>query len=306
MFDSLPGPVQYWLGIIGSAVSYWLQKDAFIYSAALAFFTIFSIAPVMIVVVTLLGVVLGERTARNKLMSELEDVLGRQAAEVVDTAVANSQIDQSGLLPTLIGVLAIIVGATTVFAQMQKSLNAIWDVVPKPSKSSLWLFVRARILSLTMVLVIGFLLLVSLLLSVAIRAVMNYAEVWLPIPGVAMIGLEIVISLTVVTLLFAAIFRILPDVVLSWRDVMPAAFVTSLLFTLGRSLIAVYLANTATASAYGAAGALAMLLIWVNYSSLILLFGAALSRSHVEARGVKVEPRYTAVRVRWELLEDEK
>lgn len=295
---------KYWGGILAAAGKNWLQSQAFIYAAALAFFTVFSIAPVMIVVVTIVGLVLGERAARGELMEQLQQVLGPEAAEVVETAVINSQIDQGGLWPSLVGIAAIIIGATTVFAQMQRSLNQIWDVAPRPSRNGLWLFIKARVLSLTVVLSIGFVLLVSLLLSVALRAIMTFAEQWLPLPGWTLLGLDLILSLTVVTLLFAAIFKVLPDVLLSWRDVLAGALITAVLFTVGRSLIALYLANTATASTYGAAGSLALLLLWVNYSSLILLFGAATTRAHVEARGVRIRPRNTAVCVHRELVED--
>ncbi|MGY6553825.1 MAG: YihY/virulence factor BrkB family protein [Wenzhouxiangella sp.] len=295
---------RYWYAILKSAVFNWLESQAFIYAAALAFFTVFSIAPVVILVVAVAGVFLGEMAARGQIFEQLQEVLGAEAAEVVQTAVINSQIDQSGLLPTVIGLIATVIGATTVFAQMQQSLNQIWDVAPRPSRSSIWLFIQSRVLSLTIVLAIGFVLMVSLLLSVALRAIMAFAEQWLPIPGWSMITLETALSLSVITLLFAAIFKILPDVMLSWRDVLAGAFITALLFTVGRSLIAMYLANTATASTYGAAGSLALLLLWVNYSSLILLFGAAITRAHCEARGVDVHPRNTAVRVHRELVEE--
>ncbi len=295
---------RYWSSIFIAAGQNWLQSQAFIYAAALAFFTVFSIAPVMIVVVAMIGLVLGERAAQGELMEQLQQVLGSEAAEVVETAVINSQIEQSGIMPTLIGIVAIVAGATTVFAQMQQSLNQIWDVAPRPSRNSLWLFLKARVLSLTIVLAIGFVLMVSLLLSVAMRAVMNFAEQWLPIPGWSMVVIEISISLTVITLLFAAIFKILPDVILRWRDVLAGALITAILFTVGRSLIAMYLATTATASTYGAAGSLVVLLLWVNYSSLILLFGASITRAHLEARGLSVRPRNTAVCVHRELIED--
>ncbi|TVQ41717.1 MAG: YihY/virulence factor BrkB family protein [Wenzhouxiangella sp.] len=298
------GFFRYWTAILIAAGQNWLQSQAFIYAAALAFFTVFSIAPVMIVVVAMIGLVLGERAARGELMEQLQQVLGSEAAEVVETAVINSQIEQSGILPTLIGIVAIVAGATTVFAQMQQSLNQIWDVAPRPSRNSIWLFIKARVLSLTIVLAIGFVLMVSLLLSVAMRAIMNFAEQWLPIPGWSMVAVEIGISLTVITLLFAAIFKILPDVILGWRDVLAGALITAVLFTVGRSLIAIYLATTATASTYGAAGSLVVLLLWVNYSSLILLFGAAITRAHLEARGLGIRPRNTAVCVHRELIED--
>jgi len=299
-----PAPLRYWGAILAAAAGNWIQSQAFIYAAALAFFTVFSIAPVMIVVVTVVGLVLGERAAKGELMAQLEEALGPQAAEVVQTAVVNSQIDQSGIWPTLVGLAAIVVGATTVFAQMQQSLNQIWDVAPRPSRNSLWIFLKARVLSMTIVLAIGFVLMVSLLLSVAMRAIMNFAEQWLPVPGWAMVSMEVVVSLTVITLLFAAIFKILPDVILSWRDVLAGALITAVLFTVGRSLIAMYLANTATASTYGAAGSLVLLLLWVNYSSLILLYGAAITRAHFEARGARIRPRATAVCVHRELIEE--
>lgn len=296
--------VRFWLGVFAAAGKNWLDSQAFIYAAALAFFTVFSIAPVVIVAVTVVGLVLGERAAQGEIMTQLQDVIGPEAAEVVQTAVVNSQISEAGLLPSLIGIGAILLGATTVFAQMQQSLNAIWDVAARPSRNSVLLYLRNRLMSLTVVLAIGFILLVSLMLSVALRAVMTYAEQWLPLPEVLVLGLEIVLSLTVVTLLFAAMFRILPDVVLKWRDVLVGAGLTAVLFTLGRSAIAMYLTNTATASTYGAAGSLVVLLLWVNYSSLILLYGAAFTRAHLEARGLPIRPRISAVRVHRELLEE--
>lgn len=301
--EHLPRPVRYWIDVLMSAARYWSESQAFIYAAALAFFTVFSIAPVMIVVVAIVGLVLGERAARGELMDQLQQVLGSDAARMVETAIQNSRIEESGIWPTLVGVLAIVAGATTVFAQMQKSLNQIWDVAPRPSRSSVWRLVKARLLSLTVVLAMGFVLLVSLLLSVALRAILAFAEQWLPLPGWVAIGVEIGVSFAVVTGLFAAIFKILPDVMLRWRDALIGALVTALLFTVGRSLIALYLANAAPASTYGAAGSLVLLLLWVNYSALILLFGAAITRADFEARGHRIRPRNTAVRVHRELVE---
>lgn len=295
---------RYWINIGIAAGRKWLESQAFVYAAALAFFTVFSIAPVLIVAVTIVGLVLGEQAAEGQIMEQLQGVIGAEAAEFVETAVVASQIEQSGIWPTLVGMAAILVGATTVFAQMQISLNTIWDVAPRPSRSSIFLFIKSRVLSLTIVLAIGFILLVSLLLSVALRVVMVFAEEWLPLHGAVLVTVEITLSLTVITLLFAAMFRILPDVILSWKDVLVGAAVTAVLFTVGRSLIAMYLANAATASTYGAAGSLVLLLLWVNYSSLILLFGAAFTRAHVEARGKSIRPRNTAVYVHRKLVED--
>lgn len=304
IYHKLPAPVRHWLGILGAAGKHWLASQAFIYAAALAFFTVFSIAPILVVVVAVVGLVMGERAVQGQLFEQLEGTIGPEAAGVVQTAVINSQIDQSGIWPTLIGITATVVGATTVFAQMQQSLNQIWDVAPRPSKSSVWIFLKSRVLSLTIILAIGFVLLVSLLLSVAMRATMAFADEWLPVPGWAILGMELSLSLFVITVLFAAMFKILPDVLLSWRDVLLGAFITALLFTVGRSLISIYLAYTATASAYGAAGSLALLLLWVNYSSMILLFGASFTRAHLEGRRLPIRPKSTAVRVHRELIDE--
>lgn len=303
VYDKLPAVVKHWLSILAAAGRTWLDSQAFIYAAALAFFTVFSIAPILVVVVALVGLILGKSAVQQQLFEQLTATLGPEAAGVVQTAVSNSQIDHSGIWPALIGVAATILGATTVFAQMQQSLNQIWDVAPRPTRNNLWSLIKSRLLSLTIILAIGFIMLVSLLLSVALRSIMAFAEEWLPVPGWAMVGMELVLSLLVITLLFAAMFKILPDVLLSWRDVLLGAFITAILFTAGRSLISIYLAYTATASAYGAAGSLALLLLWVNYSSMILLFGAAFTRAHLEGRGKPIRPKRTAVCVHRELIE---
>jgi membrane protein len=302
--DRIVRTASWWFSVLRDAARNWLDSQAFIHAGALAFFTAFSIAPVMIVAVTVAGVVLGPQAAEGQLLDQLRDVVGERAASAVETALVNSQLDRSGWLPTLAGIAAIVLGATTVFAQMQASLNAIWDVTPRPDKGGIWKFVKARLLSLTVVLAIGFVLLVSLALSVAVRGAVVFAEQWLPLPGWVMVAAETGVSLAVVTLLFSTIFKVLPDVVLSLRDVLLGGLVTALLFTLGRSLIAIYLASTATASAYGAAGSLALLLLWVNYSALILLFGAAFTRARYEALGKPVRPRNGAVRVHRDYRED--
>ena len=303
-YAMLPAVVRHWLGIFGAATRNWLDSQAFIYAAALAFFTVFSIAPILVVVVALVGFFLGQSVVEGQLFEQLEGTLGPEAAGVVQTAVTNSQIDQSGIWPALIGIVATIIGATTVFAQMQQSLNQIWDVAPRPNRNNLWGYIKSRLLSMTIILAIGFILMVSLLLSVALRSIMVFAEEWMPVPGWAMVGMEVGLSLLVITLLFAAMFKILPDVLLSWRDVLLGALITAILFTLGRSLIAIYLAHTATASAYGAAGSLALLLLWVNYTSMILLFGASFTRAHLEGRGLPIRPKSMAVCVHRELIEE--
>lgn len=296
--------VVYWYRIVRAALENWLASQAMGHAGALAFFTLFSIAPVVILAVQVIGLVLSTEAAMQQIMQQLSEAIGADAAEAVRTAVAGTRMDQGGWWPTLLSLTIMAVGATTVFAQLQRSLNALWGVAPRPSRNTLLLLLKSRMVSLTIVLSIGFVLLVSLLLSVVLRAVMTFAASWLPIPALLALMLESAVSLLVITLLFATIFRVLPDVRLRWRDVLPGALVTAVLFTVGRLLIAFYLANTATASTYGAAGSLVLLLLWVYYSSMILLFGAAFTRAHTLARGRLIEPAATAVCVRRTLVED--
>ncbi|QTP55134.1 YihY/virulence factor BrkB family protein [Billgrantia sulfidoxydans] len=294
--------LRFWWNALQQGFSLWLERNAFSYAGSLPFYTLFSLAPTVIIAVAVIGVVFGEDAAQGQIVAQLQGTLGEEAARAVEKAVAASRIEESGLVPTLLGFGGLLVGATTVFAQMQYSLNMIWGVTAKPSRNSVLVFLKQRLLSLTVVLAIGFILLVSLLVGVMLRAVLQAIDDAMPLVGPLTAGAEFLISLAVIAALFATIFKVLPDVVLSWRDVLLGALVTSLLFAIGRSAIAYYLAYTATASTYGAAGSLVMILLWVYYSSLILLFGAAFTRSYVVAMGREVVPRNSAVIVRRELL----
>jgi membrane protein len=296
--------IKYWLDILKNAGQIWLQSNAFANAGSLAFFTLFSIAPVMIVIVSIIGVFYGQQAAEGEIVAQLQETIGADAAQTIQMAIAQSSLKEGGLLPTMAGILAMLIGATTVFGQMQNSLNAIWTVVPKPSRNSLALLVRKRLTSLTIVLAVGFVMLVSLSLSVGLRVALHSVQGWLPWYDAAFSILDLALSILVASLLFATIFRVLPDVKLSWRDVALGSALTAILFTIGRSLIALYLSYTATASTYGAAGSLVLLLLWVNYSSLILLYGAAFTKAHLLARGLQVRPRSVAVRVRHEIIED--
>ena len=187
---------------------------------------------------------------------------------------------------------------------MQISLNRIWGVASKPQRSSIVVLLKNRMLSLAIILTIGFILLVSLLLNVALRAAIRYAEGWIVVPPLLLTSAELLLSLAIVTVLFAVMFKVLPDAVIDWRDVWVGAGVTAVLFVTGRYLIAMYLAYTAPGSAYGAAGSLVIVLLWVYYSSLIFFFGAAFTKARVIASGKRVVPRAMAVRVREEVVEE--
>jgi membrane protein len=295
---------KHWLGVLKQAMDFWLESNAFANAGSLAFFTLFSIAPVMIVIVSVIGVFYGQEAAEGQIALQLQETLGTEAAETVQTAIAGSSLKQGGLLATATGILAMLLGATTVFGQMQNSLNSIWTVAPKPSRNSILLLLRKRLTSLTIVLAVGFVMLVSLSMSVGLRILLHNVKGWLPWYDVAFSAMDTLLSIFVASLLFATIFKVLPDVKLSWRDVALGSVITALLFTVGRVLIALYLSNTATASTYGAAGSLVLLLLWVNYSSLILLFGAAFTKAHLLARGLPIRPRSVAVRIHREIIED--
>ena len=291
------------LPLMQSALELWLERNAFQHAGALAFYTLFSLAPLVIIVVAIIGAVFGDEAARGQVAAGIQGMIGPQAAEAVEEAVLSSRVESAGLLPTLIGVGALLFGATTVFAQMQASLNSFWGVVARPSRSGISIFVKTRLLSLGLVLVIGFLLLTSFLMSVGIVALIRFAEAWIPVPSALMVVVDIVLSLAVATALFATTFKLLPDVVLRWRDVWKAGVITAVLFVCGQYLISLYLTTMAPASTYGAAASLVLVLMWVYYSALILFFGTAVSKMSILQRGDEVVPKRTAVRVVMQVME---
>lgn len=298
-------PVRRTASVVGQAVSLWLSRNAFQHAGALAFYTLFSMAPLMIIVIAIAGAVFGEEAARGEVAAQVDELVGPQAAAAVQDAILRSRVDAAGLLPTVLGVGALLFGATTVFAQMQNSLNQFWGVAARPSRSGIIVFVTTRLVSLGVVLVIGFLLLTSLVLSLGIMGVIRYAEAWIPIPPILVATVDILLSLATATLLFAMLFKILPDVHLKWTDVWRSAFITAGLFVVGQYLISLYLTRTAPGSTYGSAGSLVLILMWVYYSSLILFLGTALTRVTIEQRGDVVVPKSTAVRFRMDILEED-
>jgi membrane protein len=294
--------LRYWWHILRDSAKLWVECNAFNHAGSLAFYTLFSLAPTVLIAVAVIGVVLGEDAAQGRIVAQFQDVMGAEAASVVEEAVSNSRVENSGIFPVVAGIFALMVGATTVFAQMQYSLNSLWGVRPKPSRNSILLFIRKRFFSLMVVVAIGFILLVSLVLGVALRASLEYSSRFVPAIEILINGGEMLLSFIVVALLFTTIFKVLPDVVLKWRQVIIAGIITALLFSLGRYGIAAYLAYTAPASTYGAAGAIVLILMWVYYSSLILLFGAAFAKVHLLAKGNHILPRNTAVLIESKLL----
>lgn len=282
--------------LLKGAAQRWLDRDAFQHAGALGFCTLFSLAPLVIILVTIVGVVYGADAASGEISATIADMVGAQAASAVEEAVRRSRPDEAGLLPTLLGIGALLFGATTVFAQMQSSLNQFWGVRARPARSGLLTFITVRLLSLSMVLIIGFLLLTSFVLSVAISGIVEYARDWIPVPPIVITAIDLAVSLSVTTLLFGMIFKVLPDVRLQWNDVWRGALITAVLFAIGKYLISFYLTRVAPASTYGAAGSLVLVLLWVYYSSLILFFGTCLTAVTILRRDGEVTPKKTAVR----------
>ncbi len=288
-----------------NALALFAEKRAFQASAALAFYTLFSMAPLLIIVISLTGVFLGDEAVRGEVVTQLQDIIGTDAAELVQDAVRRSRIEQAGIWPTVLGSAAVIFGATTVFAQLRSSLNYFWEVRAKPSRNDVLNFLLTRLVSFGMVLTIGFLLLTSFLISIALATVMEFADGLIPLPPLFISIADTSVSLLIMTLLFGLIFRVLPDVRLSWSDVARGSLLTGVLFIVGQWLISMYLTRASPASAYGAAGSLVIVLMWVYYSSLILHFGTAITRALLMREGKNVTPIRGAVRIRTGVVEEE-
>jgi membrane protein len=281
--------------LLKDAVDLWLERDAFQHAGALAYCTLFSLAPLIILLVAIVGFVYGEEAASGEISAGITELVGPQAAAAVEEAVRRSRVEEAGLLPTVLGFGALLFGATTVFAQMQSSLNTFWGVRVKPARSGVLTFLTVRLLSLSMVLIIGFLLLMSFAVSVAVTGILAYAQHWIPVPPVFIGALDVAVTLLITTVLFGMIFKVLPDVRLRWADVWRGAVTTAALFVLGQYLIAFYLTHVAPTSTYGAAGSLVVVLLWVYYSSLILFFGTALTKVAILHRDGAVTPKHKAV-----------
>jgi membrane protein len=242
--------------------------------AALAYYTIFSLAPLLLIVIAIAGMAFGKSEAQHQIVQQLHSVMGPTAAKAIEEMLSNAAKPKSGAIATIIGIVTLIMGASGVFGQLKDALNTIWDVEPKKDRGILGM-IKDRFLSMGMVFGIGFLLLVALVIDTVITAVLPAG--WQV--------LQLIVSFIVVTVLFAAMFRILPDLKIEWRDVWLGAGFTSLLFVVGKFALGAYLGRSAVGSAYGAAGSLVVLLLWVYYSAQILLFGAEFTQVYARERG---------------------
>lgn len=262
----------------------WMEDNALRLSAALAYYSVFSIAPLLVIAVGIAGLVLGEEAVRGQLDDQLKAYLGTQAAEGVQGMVKSAAKPTEGIMSAVIGFATLLLGASGVFGQLKDALNTIWEVKAKPS-SGILSFLRNRLLNFGMVLVIGFLLLTSLLLSTALAAATKYLGEMAQIQAALGAVLGSAVSIGLATVLFALIFKVLPDVKILWKDVWHGAFVTAVLFEIGKFALGFYLGRESTASSFGAAGSVVLLLLWVYYASCILLFGAEFTQVYAKAAG---------------------
>lgn len=277
-------------GMLVEAGAEWRKDNAMRLSAAMAMYTILSLAPLLVITTKVVAVVLKEEAASRQVERQVQAFLGPKGAAAVNDMVAAAAQPGSGVLATLASIGILLFTASGVFAELRDSLNAIWGVAPD-SGSGVWAAVRERLLSIGMVFVIGFLLLVSQFITVFLTVLSEYV---LGEAGWAAVVTDLLASTLVITLLFAMLFRFLPDVRIGWRDVLLGAFVTAILFKVGQYLLSLYFTYVSTGSAYGAAGSFIVILLWVYYSGWILFYGAELIQVRIRRQGREVAPDVNA------------
>ena len=286
--------------ILKQSVRDFIDDDAPTMAAALSYYTVFSLPPLIVLLLMLLGAVLDPQDIQGSVEGQISGLMGPQGGEQVRTIIANADRPGSGnVVATVLGLVALVLGATGVFGQLQAALNRAWEVGPDPEQGGFKSFVMKRVFSLGMVLGLAFVLLVSLVLSAGLSAFGDSIAGFLP-EGLSEPVLHIInfaISFGVITLLFASMYKVLPDATIAWRDVWIGAAFTAFLFTVGKFLLGLYLGRSNPGEAFGAAGALALMLVWIYYSSMIVFLGAEFTQAWANRRGSGIEPERGAVRV---------
>jgi len=266
-------------------------------SASLAYFTTFSLGPLLIVIIFIAGRILGEEAAQGSVFNQIKDFIGVDASAQIQTIIKNAAISGKSGMAAIIGVITLLIGATTVFGEIQDSINSIWGVKAKP-KAGIMKLVMTRLLSFGMIASLGFLLLVSLAITAIVEGIGNrLKEVFPDIAVVLIYVVNLIVTLGVVTALFAIIFKVLPDIRIKWKAIWPGAIATAILFMIGKFLISVYISKSNIGSTYGTAGSLVILIVWIYYSSIILYFGAEFTKAYAFQKGVHIVPTEYAV---WE------
>lgn len=283
------------LKVIKGTVAEFMEDKALRLAAALAYYAIFSIGPLLVLAVGVAGLVMGEENVRKEVHELLKGLVGDKSAAAAESMM-QSKDGGGSMMATVVGGAALLFGASGVFGQLQDALNTIWEVKPKPGQG-IWGFIRQRFLSMTMVLGVGFLLLISMVLTTVVNSFSNYLGGLISFSGPLLQIINFVVAFGVITLLFAAIFKVLPDVQIRWRDVWVGAIGTALLFTLGKFLLGLYLGRESTSNAYGAGSAFVVIIMYIYYASLILFFGAEFTQVWVKQSGAVIRPSEHAVKL---------
>jgi membrane protein len=275
----------------------WVNNEPFELAAALSYYTLFSLTPLLVIAIGIAGIAFGHETAQQQILETIQDLIGPEGTEAVQLMIQNvSSRPETGRISTLLGFVVLFFGAGGVVAELQSALDKIWEVTPKPS-SAIWGFLRQRLFSFAMVLAIGFLLLISLIASAILTSLTELLGQFVGATAVIIYVLDIVVSFFFVTLLFAMIYKFVPDARIQWRDVAIGSALTAFLFTIGKFCIGLYLGTSGITSVYGAAGSLITILLWVYYSSLIFFFGAQFTRTYASEYGSGIIPADYAERV---------
>ena len=265
------------------------------YSAALAYTTVFSFGPLLIVIIFLCSIFFGEEATQGRIYAQMQQFVGQDAAEQLQTIIKNASVSNKGPVAAVIGIITLLLGATAVFAEIQDSINTIWGLKAKPKKG-LWKIIRNRFLSFSVVISLGFLLLVSLAISTIIEGLSEKLKASFPdVTVVVFYVLNLIISFLIITALFAIIFKVLPDAKTKWKDIMPGALTSGILFMIGKFAISFYIGKSHIGTTYGAAGSLVVLLLWVYYSAIILYMGAEFAKAWTSYKGRSIRPNDYAV-----------
>jgi membrane protein len=278
------------LTMVKEAFADWKDDNAPRLGAALAYYTVFSLAPLLVIAIAIAGLAFGHEAAQGRIVEEIQGLVGKAGAEAVQGMLESARKPSSSIWAAVLGTVTLVLGASGAFTELRGALNIVWEAPPKPGRG-IWGAMRDRLLSFAMVLVLGFLLLVSLAVSAGLAAVHGFSVGLWPGAKVLLEVLNAAFSFGVVTVLFAAIFKLLPDTKIDWRDVWAGAATTAALFTVGKTLIGLYLGKSSIASAYGAAASLAIILAWVYYAAQILFFGAELTQVYARRHGSRREIR---------------
>jgi len=276
------------------------------YSASLAYTTVFSFGPLLIVIIFLCSIFFGQEATQGRIYSQMQEFVGEDAAKQLQTIIQNASLSGKGTVAAVIGIITLLFGATAVFAEIQDSVNTIWGFKAKPNKG-LWKIVRNRFLSFSVVVSLGFLLLVSLAISTIIEGLSARLKASFPdVTVVIFYILNLVISFVVITALFAVIFKVLPDARTKWKDILPGALASGILFMIGKFAISFYIGKSNVGSTYGAAGSLVVLLLWVYYSAMILYLGAEFAKAWAVHKGSSIQPNDYAVALKKVEVETDK